>query len=188
MITSSGQSQNEDLGRYFGYDSGINNYLKLPANLTFQSNQSGEFTEITYIFLALLPSTLLFVASRRKIFGLFSFGIVIAMTLYYFYPPTRYIITSFFSTIDLKEGAGYGVILAMNLFYVTFAHFFIEETETNKKLKEILMFMGVYGFIFLISAFGIVWYGIFAYFAFFVIIGLAVQSFEKYSQEEEHDE
>ena len=67
-MTASGQTQNEDLGRYFGYDTGINNYLKLPANLTFQKNQSGEFTEISYIFLALVPSLLLFVRSRRNIF------------------------------------------------------------------------------------------------------------------------
>lgn len=39
--------------------------MKLPANLTFQKNQAGEFTEITYIFLALVPAMLLFVTSRR---------------------------------------------------------------------------------------------------------------------------
>lgn len=60
-MTGSGKSQNEDMGRYFGYDSGINNYLKLPANLTFQKNQAGEFTEISYFFLAFFPTMLLFV-------------------------------------------------------------------------------------------------------------------------------
>ncbi len=59
--TNDGQSQNEDMGRYFGYEKGLNNYLKLPANLTFQVNQNGEFTDITYIFLALVPGALLFV-------------------------------------------------------------------------------------------------------------------------------
>lgn len=57
------------MGRYFGYDKGINNYLKLPANLTFQKNQAGEFTDITYIFLALVPSILLFVRGRRGVFA-----------------------------------------------------------------------------------------------------------------------
>jgi hypothetical protein len=37
--TNSGTTQNEDLGRYFGYEGGLNNYMKLPANLTFQKNQ-----------------------------------------------------------------------------------------------------------------------------------------------------
>jgi hypothetical protein len=55
LISSTGTTQNEDLGRYFGYEGGINNYLKLPSNLTFQKNQDGEFTNIGYLFLALLP-------------------------------------------------------------------------------------------------------------------------------------
>lgn len=50
------------------------------------------------------------------------------------------------------------------------------------------MFMGVYGFIFMISAFGIVWYGIFIYFGFFIIMGLAANRFEKYSHIDELDE
>jgi hypothetical protein len=65
-ITSDGKSLNEDFSRYFGQESGLNNYLKLPANLTFQKNQTGEFTEITYIFLALFPAILLFVRGRRS--------------------------------------------------------------------------------------------------------------------------
>ncbi len=39
QISDSGTTLNEDLGRYFGYESGINNYLKLPINLTTQKNQ-----------------------------------------------------------------------------------------------------------------------------------------------------
>lgn len=39
MITSSGSSLNEDFARYFGDESGINNYIKLPVNLTLQTNQ-----------------------------------------------------------------------------------------------------------------------------------------------------
>ncbi len=64
-ITSDGKSLNEDFSRYFGQESGLNNYLKLPANITFQKNQSGEFTDITYIFLAFLPAILLFVRGRQ---------------------------------------------------------------------------------------------------------------------------
>ncbi len=39
VISTAGTTQNEDLGRYFGYEDGINNYLKLPYNLTVQKNQ-----------------------------------------------------------------------------------------------------------------------------------------------------
>lgn len=66
-ITSDGQSQNEDFSRYFGQEKGINNYLKLPVNLTFQKNQTGEFTDITYIFLALVPAAFFFLRSRFRI-------------------------------------------------------------------------------------------------------------------------
>lgn len=60
--SASGKTQNEDLGRYFGYEDGVNNYLKLPLNLTMQSNQPGEYTEITPFFLALIPIVFLFLA------------------------------------------------------------------------------------------------------------------------------
>lgn len=53
-----GTTTNEDYGRYFGYEAGLNNYLKLPRNLTLQSNQGGEYTDISYIYLALLPVSL----------------------------------------------------------------------------------------------------------------------------------
>ena len=188
VMTASGQTQNEDLGRYFGYDTGINNYLKLPANLTFQKNQSGEFTEISYIFLALVPSLLLFVRSRRNIFWLFALGLLILMGLYYFYPWTKDSITNFFNTIGLGNWLGYAVMLGMNLIFLTCVHYLIEDSESNKKLKEIMMFVGIYGFIFMISAFGIVWYGIFIYFGFFIIMGLSAGRFEKYTHIDELDE
>ena len=40
----------------------------------------------------------------------------------------------------------------------------------------------------MISAFGIVWYGILVYFGFFVIIGLALTPILEYTKEEEHDD
>lgn len=65
LMTSSGKSQNEDLGRYFGYEDGINNYVKLPVNLTLQKNQRGEFTDITYLYLALFPILLIFLPFKN---------------------------------------------------------------------------------------------------------------------------
>lgn len=89
MITDDGTSLNEDFARYFGQETGINNYIKLPANLTLQKNQTGEFTDITYIFLAFVPVSLLLLHTKSEkkykilwlggiifllIFGLMSFG------------------------------------------------------------------------------------------------------------------
>ena len=58
-LSTSWTIANEDWGRYFWYEKWVNNYLKLPYNLTMQVNQRGEFTDITYIFLALIPLILL---------------------------------------------------------------------------------------------------------------------------------
>lgn len=57
---------NEDLWRYFGYETWVNNYIKLPWNLTMQVNQAWEYTDIWFLFLALLPVLFLFLPFRRK--------------------------------------------------------------------------------------------------------------------------
>ena len=69
---------NEDFWRYFGYEKWANNYIKLPWNLTMQLNQSGEYTDIWFLFLALLPVVLLFLPFRKKYF---SFLIVLILIL-----------------------------------------------------------------------------------------------------------
>ncbi len=65
-LASDGTIWNEDWWRYLGYEKWINNYIKLPWNLTMQVNQKGEFTDIWFIFLALLPVILLFLPYRKK--------------------------------------------------------------------------------------------------------------------------
>ena len=45
----------------------------------------------------------------------------------------------------------------------------------------------VYGFLFLISAFGIVWYGVFVYFLCLTLIGLASLTFVTYTANEDED-
>lgn len=51
-----------------------------------------------------------------------------------------------------------------------------------------IILFGSYGFIFLISAFGVVWYGILIYFILFALIGLAASSFIGYEEEDLKDE
>lgn len=207
-ITSDGKSQSEDLSRYFGQESGLNNYLKLPVNLTFQKNQSGEFTDITYIFLAFFPSILLFIKSRKYkkwlwISWMFPISILIAILLmigYYFIPSINIYFSSLLSITSLEWTAwyiglspqyalliGYTWLITGILIFIFISHFFIEHDEIGSRIKDVFIILMVYGFLFLISAFGIVWYGIFVYFLFLAIIGLASLVFVAYMETEDDD-
>lgn len=192
-ITNDGKSQNEDFSRYFGQESGLNNYLKLPANLTFQKNQSGEFTDITFIFFAFLPAILLFVWGRiygkRKwtkfIYPSFIFLGIIWMISYYFIGSTGSTITNYMNNINLPEG--YLYIIGWIIISILVSHFFIEKTEEWNRIQDIIVTVTIYGFLFLISAFGIVWYGVFVYFLFLALIGLASLAFTTFSDSDNDD-
>ena len=83
---------------------------------------------------------------------------------------------------------GYAILLSGNLLFLAATHFLLEKTETNKKFQDMMMFTGIYAFIFMISAFGIVWYGILIYYSFFVLIGLSVSTFTTYDETDEKNE
>jgi hypothetical protein len=236
-ISSDGQSQNEDFGRYFGYEKGINNYVRLPLNLTFQKNQAGEFTSITYIFLALIPVLFLFARGRYS----WAFGTVVTLALialfaYGFMGPTkgnddaeRYPVrTALENTYDtiksnevyrttaathqwttgqeigesIKIGAtylsdiyaiiirkpilewlyalkagewitdklslknddkyplltGYLILLILNIIFIASIHFLTRDEDEDTSFREMSVILNTYGFLFLVSAFGIVWY------------------------------
>ena len=86
-ISKDGKTLNEDLGRYFGYETGLNNFLKLPVNLTLQTNQKGEFTDISYIFLALLPGLLLLRFQKKLLLSIYGVYLLGLFTLYFFKVP-----------------------------------------------------------------------------------------------------
>lgn len=194
LMTWDGKSENEDAWRYFGYEKGLNNYLKLPANLTFQKNQSGEFTDITYIFLALVPSLLLFIPSKRKYS--FIIGWIVAMSfmwLYYFTKGIGWGIAQFFgqftlipNTSDVKS-FWYLILILINLWIVWFFHSCTKDSPIWERLRDIVVFMWIYAFLFIISAFWIVWYGIIIYFGFFLILWFSAHSFTHYSEDELND-
>ena len=192
-ITNDGKSQNEDFSRYFGQESGLNNYLKLPANLTFQKNQNGEFTDITYIFFALLPSLLLFVPGRKignnkltkSLFPIIIGIGMILMILYYFIGSTGTLFTEMMSDITLP--LGYAFIIWGILFSIVLTHFTIDDSWEWVYIHDIIVMLMVYGFLFLISAFGIVWYGVFVYFLFLVLIGLSSLIFISYTDKDNED-
>ncbi len=189
-MTTNGQSQNEDFGRYFWYENGLNNYLKLPANLTFQKNQWGEFTDITYIFLALLPGLLLFVEWKRLYTVLAWVGMMLCFVVYYYFnKKVGWLLSNFFWEFNLIiepnnwKSYWYAVLLAINFLIVGFFHFGTKDTENNKHLREVIVFMGIYVFLFIIAAFWIVWYGIVMYFGFFLIMGYSALSFTSEDEE-----
>jgi hypothetical protein len=188
-ITSDGKSQNEDFSRYFGQESGLNNYLKLPVNLTFQKNQGGEFTDITFLFLAFFPALLLFIRWRKiywkdwtqwiypgSVFG------GMAFILYYcfgvFASKTPALMASLQSIIwAISLPLGYAVLIAIVLVSILLIHFCITRNENNQSIQSVFIMLMVYGFLFLISAFGIVWYGVFVYFLFLALFGLVALTF-----------
>ena len=192
LMSSWWQVSDEDLGRYFWYDNGINNYLKLPANLSFQKNQSGEYTDITYIFLALIPIIFSFLLSRKSIFSFVIFWVVISCFLYYFWNKLSFTgniytaINEFFWQINIPYG--YIYILWFFLFWVISFDLVLTPTERNRKVRWIALFTALYSFIFAISAFGIVWYGIAVYFSFLILAGLSALTFISYTDEEEKNE
>ena len=189
-ITNDGKSQNEDFSRYFGQESWLNNYLKLPANLTFQKNQSGEFTDITYIFFAFLPSILLFIRGRKFRNNtytalLFPLSVIFGMLLmisYYFIDSSWAVITTFMNDITLP--LGYLFLIGWVLAVIFWSHFSISDDDDGKDIKNVILMLMVYGFLFLISAFGIVWYGVFVYFLCLTLIGLSALSFISYGKDE----
>lgn len=248
-IDNDGQSRNEDFGRYFGYEEGINNYLKLPINLTFQKNQSGEFTSITYIFLALIPVLFLFARGKYRYTYTWIVSLMLLLTFAYAFMgkssgsdgatrrpvklmlesvnntiienedfrakanitqgstaqefwekieitktylsdiwnliilrPVLLILNSiepgtqmseFFSLKDIQQYSllyGYAILLVINIAFISVIHFLTKNEDEDNVFREACFILNTYGFLFLISAFGIVWYGIFVYFIFFILI------------------
>lgn len=173
-MNESGKTTNEDLGRYFGYEEGINNYLKLPFNLTYQRNQPGEYTEITFIFLALLPAVFVFLAFRHPALAWAPVAMVIFEYLYFFNPATSAILSGLFGKIYLP--GGYFVIAAFTMLPLAYFHFALDrKDERNERFLHNLAFLGFYGFVFVIAAFGIVWYGIAVYLAMFLAMAYSLE-------------
>jgi hypothetical protein len=265
-ISSDGQSQNEDFGRYFGYEKGINNYVRLPLNLTFQKNQAGEFTSITYIFLALIP--VLFLFARRRYSWAFGTVVTFALIILFAYGfmgptkgnddseryPVRTALENTYNTIRTNESyhttarahqgtageemgesiqigssyigdlyqilirkpilewlysikagewitdqlslkseskypllTGYLILLILNIIFIASIHFLTRDEEEDTSFREMSIILNIYGFLFLISAFGIVWYGIFVYFIFFALIGLLASRFNTFDIHDERN-
>lgn len=101
---------------------------------------------------------------RKRIWQAAYFCYLVAFfVLFFFKNPS---ITGFLSTIELP--LGYIPIVFAVLLPFTLLHF--DHAEPHKKSEEdpvflpLLGFVSLYSLIFIVSAFGIVWYGILMYF------------------------
>lgn len=133
-----------------------------------QSNQPGEYTEITYFFLALIPIIFLFLAYRNPFWII---GLVLSIVfegLYFFFPAVVPGITTFFANQLLPKGyLSIALFAFVPLIYFTFA---LKKEKKSELFELNLAFASMYTFIFVIAAYGIVWYGITMYFSFLLAI------------------
>lgn len=78
---------------------------------------------------------------------------------------------------------GYIVLLALVFGFLELIHF----TISNAKIRGILVFLAIYGLVFWVSAFGIVWYGVLIYFLFLLVISLGANEFNTLNDNEAED-
>ena len=165
-LKSDGVNKNEDYGRYFWYETGINNYVKLPYNITMQVNQSGEFTEISYLFLVLLPLSLLFLP-YKKLYVYIPLGILMLSSLWFLLYPTLWLaLTSILSSFHLPQW--YVVIFFIIFLPLLLLLGVIKDCNKWQIIKLNIAFTAIYFFFWVISAYWVVWYGI-GMFAWFLL-------------------
>ncbi len=172
-LTSSGTTSNEDWGRYFWYEKGINNYIKLPWNLTMQVNQGWEFTNIWWFFLALLPWLFLFLPSRKWWLSIWVITLLVLELALFLYKPTSLYLTWWLSSFQLP--LWYLILLLSTVLPVIWLIFWVNSEKKYMKLFIYnLIFSSIYIFLWAISAFGIVWYGILMYFNMLLMIAISL--------------
>lgn len=168
-LSEEGIASNADFWRYFGYETGINNYIKLPWNLTFQVNQKGEFTDISFLFLIFLPCIFLFLPFKKSLYKVLFAGCIGLAFLYWIPSPISVLLTNIFRVIDLPYG--YIFIAMVYFFPLVFLSFTLDTSEKNiKPLLGLLTLWTLYTFLWAISSYGIVWYGIVMYVLSFAMI------------------
>lgn len=91
---------NEDLLRYFWYEKWILDFVYMPWNLSMQKNQTWEYTNIWFLFLALLPLIFIFLPYRKKQYALFFVFISFIQFLSYFQNDLKVLDNSNFSSVS----------------------------------------------------------------------------------------
>ena len=77
-------TKNEDLLRYLWYENWLLNHVNLFWNVTMQKNQSWDFTNIWFIFFALLPLIFIFLPYKKKKYAYFFIIISFLQFCFYF--------------------------------------------------------------------------------------------------------
>lgn len=107
----------------------------------------------------------------------------LTITGFYFVPMGLAFLTTI--AIPLTLPAGYGIILAACLLPLVFFHFTLAKTWANRSVFLInTAFAGIFVFLFAVSSYGIVWYGIAMYVSFLLSIALAWQYATAYQTSE----
>jgi len=174
-INTSGITSNEDWGRYLWYETGINNFLKLPWNLTLQLNQKWEFTDITFLFLALIPWIFLFLPYRKEVYRYPLIAVIFLTFLYYIPTPIWWVISGVFSHFNLPWG--YAIIIALFFLPIIYLSWALDKTHKEVQLFLLsLAFLTIYMWLWAVSSYGVVWYGVVMYFVLLLLISLCISS------------
>lgn len=182
-IDNNWQAADADMWRYFWYERWINNYLKLPYNLSMQTNQRWEYTDITYIFFALLPVLFLFIPLRNKKYYIWIYLLLLIEVLYYLLPSTWIALTNIINNIELP--LWYAIIF---WFFISLFLYFKSTTERKKDIKLKLFIINLvicvfYVFLWNIAAYWIVWYWISMYMCFLIFIWIWIHYITKENKE-----
>lgn len=157
--------QDEDLGRYFGYEEGIHNYMKLPFNATFQVNQKGAFTNISFIFFIFIPLVFIFMRLRHSLW----YVPIIAFSALMFAYGWGYLPLSFLWNLSLPLWYIF-VVWAWSAIFVYMYCMLSREEKEWKLFLSLLVFLTVYWVLWSVSALWIVWYWIVMYVVFIIVI------------------
>ncbi len=174
---------NEDFWRYIGYDKGINNYMKLPYNLTMQTNQTWEFTDITYLYFLLVWTLVLFFSYRNKYLSIIPLIWTALTYLFFVYPGVNEYFSNIFSKIDLPNW--YFVIWLPIFALLIYLIYSLDKEKHSVLLKLNLVFGSFYIFLWTISAFWIVWYWVVMYYSLIIFILIGLYNLSNYEDRDE---
>ena len=148
-----------------------------------QSNQPGEYTEITPFFLALIPIIFLFLTFKNPLWIIGLVAMIGFEYAYFFHPELSKSLTSLFASQNLP--GGYAWIALFSFLPLGYFNFALDRKEKRTELFLLnLVFASFYIFIFVIAAYGIVWYGISMYFSFLLAILIGGWYITEYKSEE----
>lgn len=202
---------NEDFWRYIWYEEWINNYIKLPYNLTMQENQWGEFTNITFLYFILIFISVLFFSYKNKkyLYGIFSLNLFFGIFYFSLFVNNNFskylnnekipeffkkiilffsTINNFFTEIFAKTNfpIWYFVIFLILAIPVIYLLYTLKRNKSSVLLRLNLVFGLFYIFLWTISSYWVVWYWIVMYFVFLLSILVWLKKAVSYSKWEDN--